>query len=92
MGKIGSSDIAYHYIGNTLCPKVYRGSNLIFEASTTTTTFDYFYETIDLLHIPHVKNDIYGLHYDLIGTTDTTDETTSSAYTFEKDNIYSWFN
>ena len=85
------------YLGDTVV-SVFKGEeqlskiaigNSIIEIYTPTSSFDYFYETIDLLHIPHVKNDIYGLHYDLIGTTD---ETISTAYTFEKDNIYSWFN
>jgi len=30
MAKIGSTNIVYHYIGNTLVPKVYKGSNAIF--------------------------------------------------------------
>ena len=36
MGKIGSTDIAYHYIGNTLFTKVYRGSSVIFDAFSPT--------------------------------------------------------
>ena len=51
--------------------------------------FDYFYTTINLLYIPSVKNDIYGLHYDLIDATPEAEA--SSSYAFEKDTIYSWF-
>lgn len=53
--------------------------------------FDYFYTTIDLLYIPSVKNDIYGLHYDLIDATPEVEAEASSSYAFEKDTIYSWF-
>lgn len=63
----------------------------IIEIYSPTTSFDYFYTTIDLLYIPSVKNDIYGLHYDLIDATPEVEAEASSSYTFEKDTIYSWF-
>ena len=48
-------------LGLNLIQKIYAGSVLIYNAS-----FDYVYHIMGLIYISEIKNDIYGLHYDLI--------------------------
>jgi hypothetical protein len=60
------------------------------------TTFNYFYKIIDLLYVESIANDIYGLHYDLIGASTPTTTPEPDVYTqsfvYDKiDKTYSWF-
>lgn len=57
------------------------------------TSFDYTYILMNLLHVPSIKNDIYGLHYDLIGGPTVVPEVLAQqSYTYEScEKTYSWY-
>lgn len=56
-----------------------------------TSSFDYVYHIINLTYITEVKNDIYGLHYDLLGNEQVVAQINTS-YTYEGvEKTYSWF-
>jgi hypothetical protein len=56
------------------------------------TTFNYFYKIIDLLYVESIANDIYGLHYDLIGASTPEPDVYTQSFVYDKiDKTYSWF-
>jgi hypothetical protein len=56
-----------------------------------TPSFDYVYYIMALTYVSEVKNDIYGLHYDLLGSESVVTESVQS-YTYESlEKTYSWF-
>jgi hypothetical protein len=77
-------------LGLNLVQKIYAGSVLIYSA-TVTPSFDYVYHLMGLRYVSEVKNDIYGLHYDLLGSESVVTESVQS-YTYESlEKTYSWF-
>jgi hypothetical protein len=78
--------------------KLYDSS--VFNASGSFTyvdsisTFNYAYHIIGLAYVSEVKNDIYGLHYDLLGSDSLVIKSDQSdqSYTYESlESAYSWF-
>ena len=65
MININNSATTSIYLGQNLVQKIYAGGVLIYNASTT-SFFDYIYHRMGLIYVSEIKNDIYGLHYDLI--------------------------
>jgi hypothetical protein len=77
-------------LGLNLVQKIYSGSVLIYNASAT-PSFDYVYHIMGLTYVSEVKNDIYGLHYDLLGSSSVVVQNDQS-YTYESlEKTYSWF-
>jgi len=67
MIKLLNTTISSIYFGSSLVKKIYKGSSLLYNSIVSSVfSFDYVYYIMGLTYISEVKNDIYGLHYDLL--------------------------
>jgi hypothetical protein len=90
--KIGNTVISAITAGGNSIVKIAIGSNIIYDSIAISTSFNYFYQTIDLLYVESIANDIYGLHYDLIGASTPEPDVYTQSLVYDKiDKTYSWF-